>query len=89
MTRAARRPRAPDDVTTISRRGQTVVPARLRERLGLREGSRLRWLEGVGALVVVPEPDDPVEELAGRYRGRGALRRLLAERRRERARERR
>lgn len=75
------------DVTTITRRGQTVVPARLRARLGLREGSKLRWLEGVGALVVLPLPDDPIAAVAGKYRGEGLLGRLLTERRRDRARE--
>ena len=75
------------DVTTVTSRGQTVVPARLRERLGIREGSKLRWIQGVGALVVMPVPDDPIEALAGKYRGEGMLKRLLAERRRDRARE--
>ena len=87
MRMVARRFRAHDDITTVSSRGQTVVPARLRARLGLHEGSKLRWLAGVGALVVVPVADDPIEAVAGKYRGAGMLKRLLAERRRERARE--
>jgi len=87
MRTAARPPRDPGDVTSISSRGQTVVPARLRARLGLREGTRLRWIEGVDSLVVMPVPDDPIEALAGKYRGKSLLKRLLSERRRDRARE--
>lgn len=75
------------DVTTLSRRGQTVVPASIRARLGLRKGAKLRWIQGVDYLVVVPIPDDPIEALAGKYRGEKTLKRLLAERRRDRARE--
>jgi AbrB family looped-hinge helix DNA binding protein len=87
MRATARPPRDRGDVTTITSRGQTVVPARLRERLGLHEGAKLRWIEGVGALVVMPVPDDPIDAVAGKYRGTGLLKRLLAERRRDLARE--
>ena len=58
-----------------------------RERLGLHEGTKLRWIEGVGALVVMPVPDDPIEAVAGKYAGEGMLKRLLAERQRDRDRE--
>ncbi len=74
------------DVTTLTRRGQIVIPARLRARLGLKEGSKLRWLEGVGSLVAYPIPEDPIDAVAGKYRGEGLLDRLLKERRRDRAR---
>ena len=87
MRAATRPPRDRGDVTTVTSRGQTVVPARLRTRLGLHEGAKLRWIEGVGALVVMPVPDDPIEAVAGKYRGSGLLKRLLTERRRDRARE--
>ncbi len=87
MRSAARPRRNPADVTTITSRGQTVVPARLRERLGLRKGSKLRWIESAGSLMALPVPKDPIEALAGKYRGEGLLKRLLAERRRDRARE--
>ena len=75
------------NITTITSRGQTVVAAQLRRRLGLREGSRLSWIAGVESLVVTPVADDPIGALAGKYRGQGLSRRLLAARRRDRARE--
>jgi AbrB family looped-hinge helix DNA binding protein len=87
MRSTARLSPAPRDVTTITSRGQTVVPAHLRARLGLAEGAKLRWIEGVGALVVMPVPDDPIDAFAGKYRGAGLLKRLLRERRSDRARE--
>lgn len=88
MARTVRRPAVPrGEVTTITRRGQTVVPARVRRELGLREGSKLRWLAGVTSIVVVPVPEDAIEAVAGKYRGEGLLKRLLAERRRDRTRE--
>jgi AbrB family looped-hinge helix DNA binding protein len=87
MARASGQPGDRGDVTTVTSRGQTVVPARLRERLGLHEGSKLRWIEGVGSLVVLPVSDNPIEALAGKYRGSGMLKRLLAERKRDRGRK--
>ncbi len=87
MPTAVPRARERGDVTTISSRGQTVVPSHLRERLGLHRGAKLRWIEGAGSLIAIPVPPDPIAAVAGKYRGEGLLDRLLAARRHERDRE--
>ncbi len=40
--------------TTISSKGQVVVPAKLREQLGLKKGTRATWTEDRGRLILVP-----------------------------------
>ncbi|MBI4506280.1 MAG: AbrB/MazE/SpoVT family DNA-binding domain-containing protein [Chloroflexi bacterium] len=73
--------------TTLTKRGQTVIPAVLRRRYGIVEGTQLEWLDtGVG-LKVIPVPGDPITALRGIGRGERLTERLLAERRRDRARE--
>jgi bifunctional DNA-binding transcriptional regulator/antitoxin component of YhaV-PrlF toxin-antitoxin module len=73
--------------TLLSIRGQTVVPAELRRKYQLREGDRLVWLDDGGTLRVIPLPADPIAALRGRGKGQGLLGKLLANRKRDRARE--
>ncbi|MBI4213362.1 MAG: AbrB/MazE/SpoVT family DNA-binding domain-containing protein [Chloroflexi bacterium] len=73
--------------TTLTQRGQTVVPAELRRRYGLREGDQLEWVDTGNGLRVIPLPADPVAALRGRGKGERLLERLLEERARDRERE--
>ncbi len=73
--------------TTITQRGQTVIPAELRRRYGLEEGDQVEWLDTGAGFKVIPVPGDPIAALRGMGRGEGLLDRLLAERRHDRARE--
>ncbi|MGH2460896.1 MAG: AbrB/MazE/SpoVT family DNA-binding domain-containing protein [Chloroflexota bacterium] len=73
--------------TTVSRRGRTVIPAELRRRYGLEEGTRIEWVDTGSGLKVVPVPSDPISALRGIGRGEKLLDRLLAERRNDRSRE--
>jgi AbrB family looped-hinge helix DNA binding protein len=73
--------------TTVSQRGQTVIPAALRGRYNIKEGDQLEWLDTGGAIKVIPSPADPIEALYGRGRGEGFLQVLLEERARDRERE--
>ncbi len=56
-------------VTTISSKGQLVIPREIRGALHLEPGDRLNIrLEGT-RIVLEPEKKNPVEELQGRYSG--------------------
>lgn len=46
---------------TISARGQIVIPAELRRKMGLSGGTHLRLYESGAKVVLVPELADPVE----------------------------
>ena len=73
--------------TTVTQRGQTVIPAKLRRRYGIAEGTEIEWVDTGTGLKVIPIPADPVEALRGMGRGERLVDRLLAERCRDRASE--
>jgi AbrB family looped-hinge helix DNA binding protein len=45
---------------TMSVKGQIVIPAEVRRRLGLKSGTHLRVYDSDGKIVLVPEVQDPV-----------------------------
>lgn len=66
--------------SVISKRGQTVVPAYIRNCFQIKVGDKLVWLFDGEMIVVVPVPADPVGALRGIARGERLLERLLQER---------
>jgi bifunctional DNA-binding transcriptional regulator/antitoxin component of YhaV-PrlF toxin-antitoxin module len=74
--------------TTVSKRGQTVVPAVIRKRHRILDGDRLAWIDDGETIKVVPIPADPARELKGIARGERLVQELMKYRREERARER-
>lgn len=72
--------------TRVTQRGQTVIPAELRRRYGIADGTEIEWVDSGAGLKVIPIPSDPLTLLRGSGRGERLVDRLLAERRRDRAR---
>lgn len=73
---------------TVSAKGWVVIPKSIREKHGLKKGSRVQVLDYGQILAIVPLPDDPIEALHGMFEGGPSLtRELLTEREMERARE--
>ncbi|MGQ9554829.1 MAG: AbrB/MazE/SpoVT family DNA-binding domain-containing protein [Anaerolineae bacterium] len=66
--------------TVVTQRGQTVVPASIRKRYGIRGGDRLYWLDDGKTIKVIPVPGDPLRALRGRGRGEGLVEKLLESR---------
>jgi len=77
--------------TTMSSKGQVVIPAALREQLGLKKGTPATWTEDRGRLVLTPINERLLDEIQGFLRpGPGeasAFDGLFEERERERRRE--
>ena len=73
--------------TTLTRRGQTVVPAQIRKRYDLREGDQLVWLDDGQNIKVIPVPADPIRALRGAGRGEHLVEKLLISRQEEKRRE--
>ena len=73
----------------VYQRGQTVVPKKIRDAMGVEEGTRLSWDLRDGVAQVIAIPKDPVRALYGIMKGKGpTFEEYLAERNAERRRER-
>ena len=72
--------------TKVSKRGQVSVPSRVRKQLSIGPDSTVEWvIEGVTARVI-PIPENPIKAFRGSGK-KGAVDRLLKERRHDRKRE--
>ena len=72
--------------STITARGQTVVPSSIRKQLHLGPADRLEWILDGGGIRVVPVRANPIDALRGQGKG-GATARLLATRNQDLAKE--
>ncbi len=65
--------------STITSRGQTVIPAEIRHKLNLSQSDRLEWILDGNTLRVIPVKKDAIASFRGQGKG-GAVNRLLADR---------
>ncbi len=65
--------------STISARGQTVIPAEIRQQFHLSPADRLEWIVDAAGIHVKPVKSNPIKAFRGRGSG-GSVARLLAER---------
>ncbi len=70
--------------TTVTARGQTVIPARVRRAHGITPQTRIEWIDDGQTIRVVPLPEDPVAAARGTAKGLRPV--LLRDRKRERQR---
>jgi AbrB family looped-hinge helix DNA binding protein len=77
--------------TVVSSKGQVVIPAELREELGLDKGTPATWTEEEGRLVLTPMTMRRIKEIRGFLKPApgepSAFEGLFEERERERKRE--
>ena len=73
----------------ISGKGWVVIPAELRKKYKLQAGDKVEIVDYGGVLALIPVLNESVKDAAGKLKGKSSLTRaLLAERKKERARER-
>ncbi|CAN5724621.1 hypothetical protein BH10CHL1_BH10CHL1_32780 [soil metagenome] len=72
--------------STITTRGQTVIPAEIRRLFHLSPADRLEWIIENGTIQVVPVRKDPIAAFRGQGKG-GSTARLVADRAQDKARE--
>ena len=67
-------------------KGQIVIPALLRRKFGIKEGTRIQIEadEKAQTIILRPITRDFVHGLRGKYRGKGLLKALMAEKKIER-----
>jgi AbrB family looped-hinge helix DNA binding protein len=72
--------------TTATAKGQIVIPSSIRRKLGIKEGTRIRIEvnEKANQIILKPITREYVHSLRGRFRGKGLVKALMAEKKRER-----
>jgi AbrB family looped-hinge helix DNA binding protein len=70
--------------STVTTKGQLVIPAKLRRKYSIRKGTKVAFVEDEGRLVLQPITADFIRNLRGCLEGSRALEILYEERRRER-----
>ena len=73
-------------VTTLTKRGQTVVPAEIRRRFHIQSNAKLEWLASGDTISVIPMPEDLIKGARGIAKGSGLMQALREDRKRERER---
>ena len=72
------------EVSTVTTKGQLVIPAKLRRKYAIRKGAQVAFVEEKNRLVLQPLTPEFIRSLRGSLKGRpSALKVLRQERRRE------
>ncbi len=67
------------EVVNVSPKGQILIPKTLREKHGVKPGSRVQILETQNGLFIKPAPKDPIETACGFLEGDFSLTQDLIE----------
>jgi AbrB family looped-hinge helix DNA binding protein len=71
--------------STVTQKGQIVIPSKLRRKLGIRQGTQIAFIEEDERLVLQPLTAEYVKSLRGALKGgRSPLKTLFDERKRDR-----
>ncbi len=77
-------------ISSISPKGQIVIPAALRRKYHIHQGMRMAVSDGDGQIIIKPVPDNPIEAASGflkKLKGPSAFKVFMQERRKERSRK--
>jgi AbrB family looped-hinge helix DNA binding protein len=72
--------------TTATSKGQIVIPSSVRRKLGIKEGTRIQieLREDTNEIILKPITRDYVHSVRGKFKGKGLLKALMAEKEKER-----
>ena len=73
--------------TAVTIKGQVVIPAKLRQKLGIKKGTRLYIEERNGELILRPLNREYFQKMSGVLKGTGLLKALEEDRREDLKRE--
>ena len=67
-------------------KGQIVIPASLRKKFGIKEGTRIQIQvdEQYNRIILTPITREYIHSLRGKYKGKGLMKALMAEKKKER-----
>lgn len=71
--------------TIATSKGQVVIPAKIRRKLGIKEGTYIQIdLDDLNKrIILTPVTREYVHSLRGKYKGKGLMKALMAEKKRE------
>ena len=71
--------------TVATSKGQVVIPSKIRQQLGIKEGTYLQIeVDEVNRrLILTPVTREYVHSLRGKYKGKGLMKALMAEKKHE------
>ena len=71
--------------TTATAKGQIVIPSSMRKKLGIKEGTRIQieLNEEAKEITLKPITREYVHSLCGKFKGKGLLKALMAEKKKE------
>lgn len=72
--------------TTATAKGQIVIPSSIRRKFGIKEGTRIEIEvdEAAKEIILKPITREYVHSLRGKFKGKGLLKALMAEKEKER-----
>ncbi len=73
-----------NEVSTVTTKGQLVIPSKLRRKFGIRKGTRVVFVEENHRLILQPLTREFIDSLYGWLKGSKALDVLLEERKKDR-----
>jgi len=73
--------------THASEKGQIVIPAILRRKYGIKNGTKIIVMDNGDSILLKPVTEQYLRKLQGSLKGKGALKVLLDERRKDKERE--
>jgi AbrB family looped-hinge helix DNA binding protein len=73
--------------TYATAKGQIVIPAELRRKYRIKAGTKIQVIDTGDAILLKPVTEESLKRLQGKLKGKGVLKSLLEERRKDAARE--
>jgi len=72
--------------TIATSKGQVVIPSKIRKQLGIKDGTYLQIDVNTATkqIILTPVTREYVQSLRGKYKGKGLMKALMAEKKRER-----
>lgn len=72
--------------TIATKKGQIVIPSEIRHRFGIKEGTRIQIDvdEKNRSIILKPITSEYIASLRGKFKGKGLMKELMEEKRRER-----
>ncbi|GAB4460629.1 MAG: hypothetical protein Kow0070_17060 [Anaerolineales bacterium] len=72
--------------TVATSKGQIVIPSKIRKQLGIKDGTYLQIDVNAATrqIILTPVTREYIQSLRGKYKGKGLMKSLMAEKKRER-----